>query len=109
MVDGSEKRKCQLASELQSSRVFQKRSKSMRFRVNENALIDSRPNYNFDAFSTIHTKTFENDSDRIIRCDVSGTLCAYYKHTRLRYFRSPFSFSYVFDRQHQHDMYAFSF
>ena len=56
MVDGSEKRKRQLASELQSSRVFQKRSKSMRFRVNENALIDSRPNYNFDAFSTIHTK-----------------------------------------------------
>ena len=87
MVDGSEKRKRQLASELQSSRVFQKRSKSMRFRVN-----DSRPNYNFDAFSTIHTKTFENDSDRIIRCDVSGTLCEYYKHTRLRYFRSPFSF-----------------
>ena len=76
MVDGSEKRKRQLASELQSSRVFQKRSKSMRFRVNENALIDSRPHCNFDAFSTIHTKTFENDSDRITRCDVSGTLCA---------------------------------
>ena len=56
MVDGSEKRKRQLASELQSSRVFQKRSKSMLFRVNENALIDSRPNYNFDAFSTIHAK-----------------------------------------------------
>ena len=27
MIDGSEKRKCQLAFELQSSRVFEKRSK----------------------------------------------------------------------------------
>ena len=28
----------------------------MRFRVIENALIDSRPHYHFDAFLTIHTK-----------------------------------------------------
>jgi len=61
MTDGSEKRKCQLASELQSSRVFEKRSKSMRFRVIENALIDSRPHHHFHTFSTFYTKTFEND------------------------------------------------
>ena len=29
--------------------------------VIENASIDSRPHYYFDAFSTVHTKTFEND------------------------------------------------
>ena len=51
--------------------------------VIENALIDSRPHYHLDASSTVHTKTFENDSDRITRCDVSETLCACYKHTRL--------------------------
>ena len=31
--------------------------------------INSRPHYRFDAFSTVHTKTLEND--RIARCDVS--------------------------------------
>ena len=44
----------------------------------------------FRWFSTVHTKTFEND--RITRCDVSWTLCACYKHTRLWYFRSSFLF-----------------
>ena len=44
--------------------------------------IYSCPHYRFDAFSTVHTKTFE--SDRIARCDVSWTLCACYKHTHLR-------------------------
>ena len=34
----------------------------------ENASIDSRPHYRFDAFSNVHTKIFEND--RIARCDV---------------------------------------
>ena len=29
---------------------------------------------------------------KFARCDVSWTLCAYYKHTRLRYFRSSFHF-----------------
>ena len=62
----------------------------------ENASIALRQNYNFDAFSTLHTKTFEND--RIARSDVSWTLCAGYKDMRLRYFRSSFSFWRVFDR-----------
>ena len=62
----------------------------------ENASIELRQNYNFDAFSTLHTRTFEND--RIARSDVSWTLCAGYKDTRLRYFRSSFSFWCVFDR-----------
>ena len=44
----------------------------------------------FDGFSTVHTKTFEND--RIARCDVSWTICACFKHTRMGYFRSSFSF-----------------
>ena len=44
--------------------------------------IYSCPHYRFDAFSTVHTKTFE--SDRIARCDVSWTLCACHKHTHLR-------------------------
>ena len=52
--------------------------------------IYSCPHYRFDAFSTVHTKTFE--SDRIARCDVSWTLCACYKHTHLRWFRSSFWF-----------------
>ena len=52
--------------------------------------IYSCPHYRFDAFSIVHTKTFE--SDRIARCDVSWTLCACYKHTHLRWFRSSFWF-----------------
>ena len=32
----------------------------------ENALIDSRPHYRSDAFSTVHTRTFKKD--RITRC-----------------------------------------
>ena len=52
--------------------------------------IYSCPHYCFDAFSTVHTKTFE--SDRIARCHVSWTLCACYKHTHLRWFRSSFWF-----------------
>ena len=35
----------------------------------DNASIDTRLHYIFDAFSTVHTKTFEND--RIARCDVN--------------------------------------
>ena len=60
--------------------------------VIEIASIDSRqcPHYPFDAFSTDHTKTFENG--RIVRCGVSWTLCACYKHTRLRYFGHRFHF-----------------
>ena len=80
----------------------------MRFRCHRTrASINSRSHYCFDVFSTVHTRTLE--IDRIARCDVSWTLCACYKHTRLRYFRSPFSFSCVFVRPHWYDMYAFSF
>ena len=39
------------------------------FVVNENATIDSRPHYRFDAFSTVRTKTFKNV--RNASCDVS--------------------------------------
>ena len=39
------------------------------FFVFDNASIDSRLHYNFDAFSTVHTKTFENE--RIARFDVN--------------------------------------
>ena len=56
------------------------------FVVIENASIDSLPQFRFDAFSTVHNKSF----------DVSWTLC--YKHTRLRYFGSSFSFWCDFDR-----------
>ena len=49
----------------------------------------------FPWFSTVHTRTFEND--RITRCNVSWTLSACYKHTRLRYFRSSFLFWCVFE------------
>ena len=56
-------------------------SKVYAFVVIENALIDWRPHYRFDAFSAVHTKTFQ--SDRITRCDVlCWTLSACYKHTR---------------------------
>ena len=41
-------------------------SKVCVFVVFENASIDSRPHYRFDAFSNVHTK-----SVRITRCDVS--------------------------------------
>ena len=69
--------------------------------------IDSRPPYRFDAFPSVHTKTFENDS--IARCDVSWTACACYKHMRLQYFRLSFSFWCIFDRPYEYDMYAFLF
>ena len=36
-------------------------SKVCVFVVFENASIDARPHYRFDAFSNVHTKTFEND------------------------------------------------
>ena len=70
--------------------------KGMRFRCDRKRIDRIASNYNFDAFSTLPTKTFEND--RIARSDVSWTLCAGYKDTRLRYFRSSFSFWCVFDR-----------
>ena len=41
-------------------------------------------------FLWINAKTFEND--RIARYYVSLNLCAYFKQTRLRYFRSTYSF-----------------
>ena len=52
--------------------------------VIKKASIVSRQYYRFNAFSTFHTKTSEND--KISRRDVSWTLCACYKHTRPRYF-----------------------
>ena len=43
----------------------------------------------FDAFSTVHTNKFENN--RIVRFEVSWTLCAcLIKHSCLRYFRWTF-------------------
>ena len=77
------------------------------FVVIENTSIDSRPHYRFYEFSTVLTKTFEND--RIARYDVSWTLRTCYKNIHLRYFQSSFSFCCVFDRLHQSDMHAFSF
>ena len=49
-------------------------SKVCVFVVFENASIDSRLHYRFDAFSNIHTKTFENDSST--RFNVIWNLCA---------------------------------
>ena len=49
-------------------------SKVCVFVVIENASVDSCPHHYSDAFSTVHTKTFEKD--RIARCEVSRTLCA---------------------------------
>ena len=63
------------------------------FVVIENTSIDSRPHYRFYEFSTVLTKTFEND--RIARYDVSWTLRTCYKNIRLRYFQSSFSFCCV--------------
>ena len=79
-------------------------SKVCIFVGSENASRSNRvPLYRFDTFSTVHTKTFENG--RIARCDVSGPLCARYKHACLRYFRCSFSFWCVFVRPHKYDMY----
>ena len=79
-------------------------SKVCVFVGSENASRSNRvPLYRFDTFSTVHTKTFENG--RIARCDVSGPLCARYKHACLRYFRCSFSFWCVFVRPHKYDMY----
>ena len=49
-------------------------SKVCVFVVFENASIDSRPHYRFDAFSNVHTKTFENDSST--RFNAIWNLCA---------------------------------
>ena len=35
--------------------------KSLRFRCHRKRIVDSRPHYRFDTFSTVHTKTFQND------------------------------------------------
>ena len=79
-------------------------SKVCVFVGSENASRSNRvPFYRFDTFSTVHTKTFENG--RIARCDVSGPLCARYKHACLRYFRCSFSFWCIFVRPHKYDMY----
>ena len=54
--------------------------------------MDSWPHYRFDAFSTVHTKTFENNT--IARCDVNRTLCACFKHVPVHmtslFFTRPF-------------------
>ena len=63
-------------------------SKVFIFVVIENASIDWCPHYRFDAFSTVHTKMFENY--RIALCDVSWTIQACYKHTHPRYSLSSF-------------------
>ena len=47
-------------------------SQSMRFRCFGKCMINSGPHYRFDAFSTVHARTFEND--RITRRDASWTL-----------------------------------
>ena len=65
-------------------------SQSVRFRCFGKRMIDSGLHYRFDAFSTVHARTFENNS--ITRRDVSWTLCARYNHTPQRYVRSSFSF-----------------
>jgi len=49
-------------------------SKVFVFVVTENASIDWRPHYCFDAFSTVPTKPFEKDRT------VIGILCACYQH-----------------------------
>ena len=49
-------------------------SKVCVFVVFENASIDARPHYRFDAFSNVHTKTFENDSST--RFNAIWNLCA---------------------------------
>ena len=53
------------AKGLSSTNAF---SKVYTFVVIESTSIDSRPHYCFDAFSPVHTKTFEKD--RITRCNV---------------------------------------
>ena len=73
-------------------------SKECVFIVIENASTDSLLHHLFDAFTTVHTKTFENN--RTVRCDVSWTLCTCSKQARLWYFRSSFFFWCVFDRSH---------
>ena len=72
------------------------------FVVIENAPTDSRPHY-------LRLSTLKFKTERIESCDVSWTLGACYKHTRLRYFLSSFPFWCVFDRPHKNDMCAFSF
>ena len=58
--------------------------------------MDSGPQYRFDAFSTVHTKTFEKD--RIARCDVRLQTHAPVHMT------SSFFDSTVFERPHLYDM-----
>ena len=43
--------------------------KSLRFRCYRKRIVDSRPHYRFDTFSTVHTKTFQTDG--IARGNVS--------------------------------------
>ena len=62
--------------------------------VHTNTSIDSRAHYyrHFDAFLTVHTKTFEN---RRNACDVSWSwtlVCACYQQKHLRYFGRWFHF-----------------
>ena len=67
-------------------------SKERVFVVIKNASMDSWPHYRFDTFSTVHTKTFENNT--IARCDVNRTLCACFKHVPVHmtslFFTRPF-------------------
>ena len=57
--------------------------------------MDSGPQYRFDAFSTVHTKTFEKD--RIARCDVR-------LQTRHCTYDVIVFDSTVFERPHLYDM-----
>ena len=65
-------------------------SKVCIFLVIKNASINSRSHYRSDAFLTVHTKMLEND--RIARCDVSWTKCAWYKLTHAPAIFSVFVF-----------------
>ena len=67
-------------------------SKACVFFVIENASIDSRPHYRFDAFRLSALKR----AKKIALCDLSWTLCACHKLAHLWYFRLSFSFWYVF-------------
>ena len=82
-------------------------SKERVFVVIKNASMDSWPHYRFDAFSTVHTKTFENNT--IARCDVNRTLCACFKHTCLYIWRYRFSLGRFWPSTLIRCMYVFSF
>ena len=67
-----------------------------RFRCHRKSIDRFASTPTFWCVSTVNTKTFENH--KIARCDLIWTPCPCYQHTRLRYFRSWFSFWSVVDR-----------